>query len=210
MKKSEIINNTALGVLPWYHRNVMRGEFGSLLTEEAYLPIFRSGGFEDCRTNFMEAEVLVPPSEDYCRQIITLFPYTHRIIPEFNQLQEGFFEDTEIIQAIFGHELGETTIEYGEKYASVSPFDLLLNTPRMRQIEEREEERAKIRHKMLDKVLVEMGLGQQTKKMLELYRDKAESLLPKYKHHPYIGPSLQESIRNLDEDIAELSSNRRT
>jgi ribosomal protein L17 len=199
--KSEVFENTALGVLPWFHRNHMVGSFGTLLDDKEYIPSFKQGGFEDGRANFMEAEIWVPPQSNYCRRIVSLFPYTHLHITEFNQLQEEFCDDAEVIQAMFGHELGEIVLEDEVKPIQVNPLHLLLNSPEVREYEEEERRQTESRHRKLDKLLADVGLGEQTKKMLKLYRDKGESLLPKYRHDYDTSEILEKVIKDLNEKI---------
>jgi hypothetical protein len=197
------LQNTALGVLPWHHYSHLAGNFGTVLDEEGYLPNFVNGGFTDHRANFMEAELIVPPTEDCCKHIISLFPYTWRIIPEFNKVQEEFFDDTEIIQAMMGHELGEIVLGEGEAQC-VSPFDLLLNTSRMRDVRENYEIQQQNRHVQIDKLMVEMGLGEQTKKMLKVYKSNVEKLLPKYNYNLDLEEQLKQTIEELNKTISNL------
>jgi len=198
------LQNTALGVLPWNHYKRLAGNFGTLLDEEGYLPNFVNGGFTDHRDNFMEAELLVPPTEGYCKHIISLFPYTWRIIPEFNQVQEEFFDDAEIIQAMVGHELGEIVLGDTIEAQHVSPFDLLLNTSRMRNVRENYEKQQQNRHVQIDKLMIEMGLGEQTKKMLKVYKSNVETLLPKYQYDFDLEEQLKQTIAELNKTISNL------
>jgi hypothetical protein len=204
--KSEVFENTALGVLPWFHRNHMVGSFGTLLDDKDYIPSFKQGGFEDGRSNFMEAEVLVPPQSNYCRRILSLFPYGHPYITEFNQLQEEFCDDTEVVQAMFGHELGEIVLEDEVKPIPFSPLRLLVDASETDRIRREEEEQAEARHEKLERLLTDIGLGEQTKKMLKLYRDKAEELIPQYqsKHDFEAVSGIQKTVKDLDEKIAKI------
>jgi len=196
--KRELIENTALGVLPWYHCGRLHGNFGVLLNEGRYLPTFIDGGLTDNRANFMEAELIVPPAGDCCKRIISLFPYTWVVVPELNQLQEEFFDDNETIQAMIGHEFGELVIG-NVKPILVNPFDYLLNTNRMREVNEEYKKQQQETHKKVDKLMVEMGLGPQTKKMLECYRDKIKTLSQDLNND-----NVKSALEKLENDIAAL------
>ncbi len=200
--KSEVFENTALGVLPWFHRNHMVGSFGSMLDDKGYIPSFKQGGFEDGRANFMEAEIWVPPQSNYCRRIVSLYPYTHLYVKEFNQLQEEFCDDAEVIQAMFGHELGEIVLEDEAKPIVIDSLKLLIGDPlENERIGEEEMRQTESRHGKLDKLLADIGLGEQTKKMLKLYRDKGQSLLPNYKYDYETSEALNKVIKDLTEKI---------
>jgi hypothetical protein len=200
----EVIENTALGVLPWNHRNNMMGNFGTLLDDQQYIPSFKQGGYVDERANFMEAQILVPPKTDYCRRIITLFPYTHQQIREFNQLQENFCDNPEVIQAMFGHELGEIVFEDDVKPIEFSPLKMMVDPSEGVRISSEERRQENFRHEKLDKLLVEVGLAEQTKKMYQLYRDKAESLIPAYKDNFDIESALKGTVKKLDNKISKM------
>jgi hypothetical protein len=200
----EVIENTALGVLPWNHRKDMVGNFGTLLDDKQYIPSFKQGGFEDRRANFMEAEILVPPKTSYCMRIITMFPYTHAYVREFNQLQEDFCDNPEVIQAMFGHELGEIVLEGENEPILFSPLKMLVDPSERARIFSEERRQEGLRHKKLDKLLVEVGFGEQTKKMYQLYRDKAESLIPVYRGDHDVSSTLEGTIKELDKKIARI------
>lgn len=208
--KSEVFENTALGVLPWSHRNCMVGNFGALLDDKKYIPSFKKGGFEDGRANFMEAEVLVPPQSNYCRRIVSLFPYSHSFILEFNQLQEEFCDDAEVVQAMIGHELGEIIFEDEVEPIPFSPLRLLVDDNEADRIRSEEKKQVEARHEKLDKLLVDIGLGEQTKKMLRLYRDKSVNLLPTYEHDYERSKCLGRLVNDLDGNIEKIDKHRKS
>jgi len=208
-ERMEDLESTALGILPWYHRRTMIDSFGSLILEPAFLPVFISGGFDDCRDNFMEAEVIVPPKSGYCKYFISMFPYTSSI-QEFNQTQERFFDDDEIIEAMIGHELAEVT--EGIAPVTVSLSDYLSDSREMYRIQQKMKEERQSRHKIIDNIMLDMGLGEPTKKMLRLYKETAERLLPQYnfsfdpdfEFYDTVGDRIKESIKLLDESLSRL------
>jgi len=214
-EKHDAIMGIALGTLPWFNRKTMNGSFGVLLEEQDYLPNFRMGGFEDNRDNFMDAEIIVPPDNGYCKMIISLFPYTH-IIPEFNQLHEEFFEDYDVMRAMYGHELAEVVFIDNHISHQLSGFDILLNTPRMQMVKGEERNQTIVRHKQIDELLVKVGLGHETKKMITLYRDRAKEALEMYRkdiathlEQPDFDIStlhtLEEYVKSCDEQLDILS-----
>jgi hypothetical protein len=204
--KSEEIENTALGVLPWFHRNHMIGSFGALLRYEGYIPSFKRGGFEDGRANFMEAEIWVPSKGNYCENIISLFPYSHAAVPEFNQLQEEFCDNREVIQAMFGHELGEIVLDDEANLPYIDPIHLLIRSPQAIVYEEEERRQMESRHRKLDYLMVDVGLGDQTKKMFKFYRDKAQDLTQIYESSTDYYVDLEETVKMLDERISKISN----
>ena len=205
-ESKEVIENTALGVLPWNHRKDMVGNFGTLLDEKQYIPSFKQGGYEDRRDNFMDAQLLVTPKTSCCMRIITLFPYTHVFVREFNQLQEDFCDDPEVIQAMFGHELGEIVLEGEQEPIPFSPLKMLVDTSERTRIFSEERRQEKSRHEKLDKLLIDVGLGEQTKKMYQLYRSKAESLMPAYRGDYDASTILEKMVKGLDKKIDKIRS----
>jgi hypothetical protein len=221
-EKSYAIENAALGILPWRHRKNMAGNFAILLDRDKYIPTLQQGGFVDCRDNFMEAEIIVPPKTDHCQNIITMYPYTNPFIPEFNQLHEEEFDDPEIMQAMIGHELGEIIMEDEQVPIEVNTLKVMVDPLERRRLAMKEGRLNDERHRKLDKLLIKIGLGEQTRKMLKTYRDKAESLIPVYKNKireeiyaENINMSnseniltLKDIVKDIDRKIAEIDKHK--
>lgn len=171
----EKIKTVGFGTFPYIHNEKMSNSFGALWSVKPnILPFDDVFSMQIGKLSLLDAEIFTKPIEK-CEHVVSLFPYTFHI-PKMSEFQEELLKDEEMVRAMFAHELGEVILLDEYKSIRYSPILAMVDTAYSDSIHRERVSISKRRHRKIDELLIRLGYGEATQKLVQAYTDRANEL----------------------------------